>query len=489
MLALSVLGLYLGLGLAWTALQVGHVPRYWDTNEYLLLAKSLRVDPYRGVAYPALLAAANRGTREPLLEPFLWKSTPKEQLESRAMGGFAAIQLLQLSIGLLSLGYFVYVFADLALPGSARKKRAWSPGFGALVLLLAFDPIVAHHNLAIMTDGLALSASLVFCAAFAQLGLGRGSPWVSGAVLLGSLLLAGGLRVEKIWVALATAIATVALWKKFEVPANGEAPSRSSRRPLTALGIVLAGVAALLLVHDVFGVAPPRYRWGIATTILYQRLIHPNLSAIYRDLSPETRAKITRKQAERFDRNINEARRVINATARGDVELRERLARDMATTALRRRGPAIAGDIFKDALENCFATLSFYVRLGVSGAQRLWYRDSSQDFTVARWTYSRLRHEHPMLSRAYVGAAAGLYVFAAALAFAWFRGARRGAERTGRSQLLIWTPVGAFCIFNALAFALVQDMVSIRYNLIAHVAGLVVVYSAAMRWMNRPLTL
>ena len=488
-LALSVLTLYLDLGVDWTALHVGHVPRYWDTNEYLLLAKSLEVDQYRGVAYPALLAAADRWTREPLLEPFLWKSTPKEQLESRAMGGFVALQLLQLSIGLVCLGYFVYVFADLAFLGSAREKRAWSLGFGALVLLLAFDPIVAHHNLAILTDGLALSASLAFCAAFAQIGIGRGSPWVSGSVLLGSMLLAGGLRVEKSWVALGTAIATVALWKRFEEPADDEVPPRRPGRPLAALGIVLAGFAALLLLHEVVGVAPPRYRWGTATTILHLRLIHPNLSAVYRDLSPETRAAITPKQAKRYDRDLNHARRVINATARGNVELSERLTRDMVTTVLRQRWPAIAGDIFKDAVENCFATVSFYVRLGISAAQRLWHRDASEDFAVARWTYSRLRHEHPTLSRAYVSAAAALFFVAAALAFAWFRGARRAAVRADRSRVILWIPVGAFCILNALAFALAQDLVSIRYSLFAHVALLLVLYSAAMQWMCRPSTM
>jgi hypothetical protein len=481
-----VLGLYLGLGVAWTALHVGHVPRYWDTNEYLLLAKSLKVDQYRGVAYPALLAAANRWTREPLLEPFLWKSTPDDQLESRAMGGFVALQLLQLSICVAGLGYFVYVFANLACRGSARDKRVWSLGLGALVLLLAFDPIVAHHNLAIMTDGLALSASLAFCAAFAQLGLGRGSPWVSSAVLLGSLLLAGGLRFEKSWVALGTAIATVALWKRFEEPADGEAPPR---RPLAAFGIVLAGLAALLLLQEVVGVAPPRYRWGTATTILHLRLIHPHLSAIYQDLSPEIRAVITPQQAERYDRNLNEARRVINATARSNVELRERLTREMALTALRQRGPAIAADIYKDVVENCFATLSFYLRLGISAAERLLHRGASDDFAVARWTYSRLRHEHPALSRAYLTFSAALFFVAAALAFAWFRGARRGAARADRSRVLVWIPVGAFCIFNALAFALAQDMVSIRYNLVAHVAGLIFVYSAAIRWMCRPSTM
>jgi len=45
-------------GLAWLFLNFGTIPQYGDTGEYIALSRTLKVDQYRGVAYPALIRAA-----------------------------------------------------------------------------------------------------------------------------------------------------------------------------------------------------------------------------------------------------------------------------------------------------------------------------------------------------------------------------------------------------------------------------------------------
>ena len=45
----------LALGLAWIAANASLVPAYGDTSEYLELARTLQVDEYRTILYPAVL--------------------------------------------------------------------------------------------------------------------------------------------------------------------------------------------------------------------------------------------------------------------------------------------------------------------------------------------------------------------------------------------------------------------------------------------------
>ena len=98
------------LGGAWVAQNLGDTPTYSDTAEYLSLAQTLEVDAYRGVGYPASIAAVDRlvgGTVEAAI-PYL--------------------QILQLLAGLSSLIYFLHVLDGATSVARSLARSELSTG-------------------------------------------------------------------------------------------------------------------------------------------------------------------------------------------------------------------------------------------------------------------------------------------------------------------------------------------------------------------------
>ena len=91
-------------------------------------------------------------------------------------------------------------------------------------------------------------------------------------------------------------------------------------------------------------------------------------------------------------------------------------------------------------------------------------------------TVERFSEHHPQLSRLYLGSSALVFVVALALALGRRGGARARPSTPGRSA---WVPAAVLVLVNACAFALVADLVHVRYVLFAHVALLALVYSRA----------
>ena len=67
-------GLYQSVGLAWTVSNLGDIPHYGDTFQYMRLARRLEVPENRGPLYPLLLAATDRAcSNEELPRHLGWK--------------------------------------------------------------------------------------------------------------------------------------------------------------------------------------------------------------------------------------------------------------------------------------------------------------------------------------------------------------------------------------------------------------------------------
>jgi hypothetical protein len=66
-----------------------------------------------------------------------------------------------------------------------------------------------------------------------------------------------------------------------------------------------------------------------------------------------------------------------------------------------------------------------------------------------------------------------------------------GRSQTGieRYMLLAWVPVVAFLLLNAFVFALLFDLVHVRYALSAHTVLLMTVYRGALGWTASENTL
>jgi hypothetical protein len=469
-----VLGLYLVAGLTLTLLHLGDVPRYGDSHEYLKRAESLEIDPYRGIGYPALLAGIDRLVDEEPLVMAWRRRWVRPDAPRTGMGGFLLLQAVQYGALAAALAYFLRKVAGIGMTPWRRFL------LGALVFV---DPLVAHFQQAVLTDGLTLSACLVFCAALAELLRAPRVRWSAVALLALGLLAAANLRVEKASVLTGTALVALA--------AHGLLERRRGRPlPWRRAGIVLATLALCLAlgraVQKRFETAGDR--WPVRDSILDQRISYPYLHTVYDDLPSEVRAQLSLEQAREHDRGIRQAREVIDEVSGEDPVRRTALIEACAGVVARQRWGALAFDIAKDTLENVLATVSFAVRTGAFLALDANTFEARFPDDWASWTHERLTMHHPRAMTAFLGLTALGLVTASLAALAALRG-RRGsppAPATGTGTWEAWIPALAFVLVNALAFAAVADLVHLRYTLLAHVAFVLIVQRGALAWLRGP---
>lgn len=471
----ALVALYLGVGLTWTIVNLGELPHYGDTNAFLWRAKALVVDEYRGFAYPALLAAADRwcmGSEMP--RHLRWED--REANPDRpcvAPAGLISIQVFQVLVGALCLAYFLHVaFGE-------RRSRLLRGGLVLLWALLLFDPLLNHFNLALMTDGLACSFSLAFCAALVDLARRRTSPWLAGAVLVVSYVATAGLRIEKKWVLLGTLLAVVAIWTVLgRQQGEGGERLRFPRAAVLALGGLGFAVTSAISAATF----KPSVRWSTAEMLVHHRVIFPHLRYIYDELPEQTKALVRPGAAKSYGRSLRRYQRVIRQATKAKPELEDRLRRDLARAVLRLRWQVIVGGVARDLVENTFATASYYVRLvtwnlvGEESFRKVFGPDGTT------WIHERLTMHHPRTSRAYLWLSSGVLAFAAALSVPRIRHfVRRRAWRGDTGAVVRWAPAVAFCLLNAAVFAVVQDLVQIRYTLFSHAVFLSLVYSGLVQ--------
>lgn len=462
----------LSLGAAWTARNLGQIPDYPDTAEYLRLAKGQRPDQYRGVVYPKLLSQIDH-------------LVPRRQILHRGARGLVWAQGVQMILSLAALAYFVSVMLPPGGLASERWRARKVLGSALLVLLLWLDPLVSHHNLSILTDSLALSASLVFCAAFsAVLTRGVAQRW-AGAVMLVAYIVLANTRPEKNFVLLGTGLATIVACLLLRRPKGASFVPAAPR--LIAIGAIVAfGFLATLLVQRV--TFQPGKRMPTSEWILHHRVIYPHLSVVYPVLPDDLKKQIRPKWARRYDMNIGSPRKVIMRIA-GRADERSRITRRLAAIVARERWARIGVDILADTAENIFATLSFYGRMGVlaTGGEET----SKKLFRSggSRYTYFKLSEATPALARAYVSVS-GLLVLVAGVALISVLRARRANAAPARhgawAPWIPWLPVLSFCLMNALVFSLTANLVLIRYTLPAHVAFVAFAYRGFADWVVAP---
>ncbi|MCZ6727840.1 MAG: hypothetical protein O7A98_10885, partial [Acidobacteria bacterium] len=456
----------LGIGVLWTFEHVGRVPTYADTHQYLRAARQLKVDEYRGIAYPGLLAVVDR-------------LHPGPSILARRAPGQSWIQASQMALCAGALTYFVAVLLPFGRPAFTRGGQGGRWALGLLVLLLLLDPLVSHFNLSLMPDALALSGSLVFCAAFVDF-LRRSSPvWVSGALLSIGYLVLANTRAEKNFVLLATGLTTIAItwWLGRRRYRERLAPAS---RLLAAAAIIALGFAATMVVQR--ATYKPRGRMTTSEWILHHRIIYPHLSAVYERLPDHLKRQIPPRQARRYDLNISSPRRVLK-TISLRIDISSAFTRELAVIVAREYWPAIGLDIVRDTGENVFASLSFYFRLGalaIGGEEtsRAWFPSGG-----SRYTYTKLAEVRPALSLAYLASAAILLlaaIFASILVA--LRKCPKEESLSRQTTLEQWLPVASFCLFNALAFSLTADLVHIRYTLFAHTVFLALALRGLAEW-------
>ena len=489
-----VLGLCLGVGIAWTALNLSDFPHYGDTIEYVHLARVMRVDEHRGIGYPWLLALASRWCMgEELPQRLRWEKREMPRLPCSVPAGLTCLQLLQILVSIVCIAYFLYVMLARANLGADGSTRADKIRFAAVLALVVFDPLINHFNLSLVTDSLTFSASLAFCAALADLAFRRTRPWAAGAMLFATFMLASGLRVEKRWILLMTFAATILFWTLLKRRAHVPLSPGWSRRSAAALALIGFGLILTIGIHRAVyqKSAGTSLEAGIRSlhgplldTVVHYRLIFPHLSGVYDDLPERAKALISREAASFYDKNANNPSEVMFLVAGGDDRKRRELTHDLVKTVVPRRWNLIALDIARDVAENLLSTASFYLRIAV---WRIWGDEAIQSWfpsDAAVWDYQRLTFHHPRMSTVYIFIFVVILAFSTSIALrqAYFYFRRESRGETAR-KIAIWIPVLVLWVLNAFSFAVFLNITNVRYMILSHALILVLIYNATIRWL------
>ncbi len=471
---LILLGGQLALGLAYTLAELGELPHYHDSNVYFELARVLRVDAHRGIAYPAFLAAVDP-IGQLVGEPSFLRAIDNQHAGApcTAPDGIALVQLLQLA--LCGAAFVYWLRSRAAVSPSSDPLR----GAGALAVasLLLFDPLVSHFALSVMPDALALAASLVFCGALARIATGGRRPALDGGLLFLAFSAASLLRPEKKYVLLCVAAASAAVW--LWIAHRGlHAFVRLPARLAFVAGLVTIGLAASItaerLAFSDYG------RPGHGSIMLHARVIFPHLGDVFDALPADVRHRFSQQDVAFYDKHVLNPGPVMQRVTRGDATDAAQLTDQMARTAWRERGPAIAFDTLKDALENALPTAGFYLRmltfetLDIRGYRQLSRSD------MLPWTHQLMTEHHPRLARASLGLSGIVFALLATMALVRWHRESRAAPGIALPALLPWVPALAFVLANGAAFALHADAVSPRYTIAAHVIWLSAVYASVL---------
>ena len=463
------LALFFGFSAYWTATNVGYVPGYGDTGEYIKLAGTLRVDSYRRILYPLLLAIAGRCFGGLGFQP-----------TSKA---FPAMQIFQYAVSVGAVVYFLRVALPPCLAGARIRRSLWFPIAGLLAGLLVLDPVLSAFDLAIMTDGLTLSFSLVFCAAMADLATRRSPAALAWGALVVSSAALVGLRSEKGWVMLGTCACSWLAWKVLSrrgVVADAKEPLRRT----TAAFVVIAAVSVAASIGHVFLYAD-QGRWPPSQTFVHHRLILYNLEAVRDRLPPDVQRRISVEDAHEYDLRNQNTWPVIDRITDGNADDRARLTREILAVVLRERWPLLLGRIAWDFVEDVFATPSFYVRVALWKLGGDGERAYNYHFEGMPWVYRNMSLVNARRSAVLVSAAAMLLVIACYFAAREVvRMASTGdASRPTADWWLTVVPFIAFWILNAGIFAATASVVFLRFTLFSHAMILFFVYVGALRWI------
>lgn len=442
------------VGIVWWVGNLGTIPAYGDTSQYLQLAESLRVDSYRTLFYPLLLRAADRIARS--------LDAPRQ----------LPIYVLQTAAALLSLAYLGRTLWDVTagserfafLATASPRLRRLMIGSFAVVVFTA--PLVNHFALSVMTDSLAASFTTAGTAALVRIAVLGDVRLATALAAWTAIAAAGWMRAEKVGVFALVILSTLAaLGRGRGVLAFSAVVPRAKRVRVLALlvTLLLTPGAVVLVVNRATQTAD--YGWPPLTVSvrLFVRTAWPRLAAIRPLLSPEAQAAVSQADAERFDANYNEYLSLVprlQRTARGS----DRLVNEISFTALRRRWIDIAASTVADALEYAVPMVAYPLDLTVRATPGSW------------WTYSRMNMAHPTLTRVYlIGATAVLLAVQLPLLVL---GVIHRPQRDPRVRLAIGLIVGT-ALVNGVLYALGNGLQNVRYALPASM----LVY-ATIVWAN-----
>ncbi len=436
------------LGGFWILRNLGHIPQYGDTPEYLRLAQTLALDNFRTILYPLFL----RGP--------LWLSTrlpiPYQTI----------VYLCQLIVSYLSLLYLFTMLRPVSRRGTDQTAKRQSVAINIGLALFVFTtPLVAHYNLSVLSDSFALSFTIIFVASLVGLFAKGSARYGYGAAVMGAYTLMAITRPERLLIGLAVAGA-VALY--FAVAAALKHRIVLHPKVIILIVAIAVGFAGATIINNYGrGAAAQRTQPSLAVS-LYARVTWPRLAKAYKYLPADIKKIITREDAITSDRWPTYYNRVVLDKILGHKHGGAAAMNRITEVTWSHYYPEIVWSTVGDFTGNLLAPATEALNFAI--------RNQSTDYVE-----SRMSAGHPALTKLYRNYSAVLLGLLIIIAI--FAALRRipGALPGGSAAAVILTFIGVFALF----FALFADpIVNIRYMIPIYVLEYGVMVSAAAAYLQ-----
>ena len=250
------------LGLIWMAYNASVIPAYGDTIDYLARARTLHVDQYRTILYPAFLrisGVVRHGVDAPsiaVVYAVQWSAIAA----STALFATALVN----GLGILRVG-----------------RRTSATLVLGTVAIVATNPLVAHFALSLMSDSLATSFTMAFIGALSLAITDLPSPsrrhlWLG--IALTCFFLMALSRVEKIYAGLALATVT-GVWL-LAIPLRVKDPF-ARRRAVLVLFLLMGALGTAVAVNRATQIHDPNQASLDLSSMAFNRVVWPRLTRVY----------------------------------------------------------------------------------------------------------------------------------------------------------------------------------------------------------------
>ena len=353
------------VGMFWMFQNFVFVPQYGDTNEYLARSKTMMVDQYRGVLYPAVLNYAS------VLSSAL--RLPQQVI-------IYAVQVL------------VALFAIYSLANFLLRNFPSGKIISALTsITVIFNPLIAHFALTLMADSLATSFTLIFIVfltkgCFSDVSSAKRSLYLAFASL--AFILMATTRTEKIYLAsllfLGCCVVIMTVKRRLHIP------HRAAASGLLATIFFTAAIGMSIFIKKETTVyntnRPPLDFYSLA----FNRVVWPRMSDAYNFFPDALKQEVTLDEAKKFDSDANFVYPFLVKTLskNGGVEQ----INSITLLTLEHFPIHIAGKIFFDFFSYTTPNFTFPME-----AMNILPESRSTS-----WTISRMEMFTPMLSRAFL---------------------------------------------------------------------------------------
>ena len=375
----------IALGVAWWAANLGAIPAYGDTSEYLGLAQTQRVDEYRTVFYPAFL----RGSEA--VASWLHLSLP------------VVVYLIQTAVAGAAIWYLAATLWTLTQTTRIGERMTWISArarrliLATVTLFLLTLPLVAHFADTILPDSLAASFLVAALAALVRIAVIGDVRWRTIGLALLSVTAAEVARPEKIYVVVPVIAVTLvvvllgAVRHRRRGPGAGASVRLRWRQRAALTVLVVVPVAVVVGVDHATQTADYGRPPLSPSVMLFNRAVWPRLEEIRPALPTAVRQVVSAADARTFDAQNNNVTGIVErlrAAAGGSDHLLDETTR----VALRCCWPAIAASTADDFGRYLVAPI-VYPLDRLTGAA-----------TPTGWTDSRMEQARPSLTSVYIAA-------------------------------------------------------------------------------------